>query len=122
MERYSTELREAVAANVSEEPRKTQMLSIVDKLGALHRRFSQETADFLERYDTLNADYGAARPAFDRLFSDYNSIRIQARTEALDLHFQLAGLATAHEWKTIGKAEIKLYEEVDAARPAEAPK
>jgi hypothetical protein len=43
---------------------------------------------------------------------------MRARSEALDLHFQLASLATAQEWDSIGKAEEKLYEEVNASRPA----
>jgi hypothetical protein len=119
LERYSEKLREAVSANVAEEGRKTQMLLIVDQVEALHRRFSQETADFIESYRKLNADYEATRPAFDQLFSDYSAKRIRARSEALDLHFQLASLATTDEWHAIGKAEIKLYEEVNAARPAD---
>ena len=122
LERYSAELREAVSTKVPDEGRKTQMLSIVDELGALHRRFSQETTDFLESYGKLNAGYDAARPAFDQLFSDYNAKRIRARSEALDLHFRLAALATAHEWDAIGKAEVELYEEINAANPSEKPK
>jgi hypothetical protein len=95
------------------------MLLIVDKVEALHRRFSQETADFIESYRRLNADYEATRPAFDQLFADYSAKRIKARSEALDLHFELASLATGDEWHAIGKAEIKLYEEVNAARSAD---
>jgi hypothetical protein len=95
------------------------MFLIVDQLEALHLRFSQETADFVESYRKLNADYDATRPAFDQLFSDYSAKRIKARNEALDLQFQLASLATAGEWDSIVEAETKLYEEVNAARPAE---
>ena len=119
IQRYSQKLRDAVSTNVPEEGRKAQMLSIVDQVEALHVRFSQETAEFVESYRKLNADYDSTRPVFDRLFSDYNAKRIKARSEALDLNFQLASLATADEWDTIGKAETKLYEEVNAARPAE---
>lgn len=119
LERYSQKLRETVSAKVAEEGRKAQMLLIVDKVEALHRRFSQETADFIESYRKLNADYEATRPAFDQLFSDYSAKRIKARGEALDLHFELASLATEDEWRAIGKAEIKLYEEVNATRSAD---
>ena len=122
IERYSEELREAVASHVAEEARRNQMLLIVERLEALHRRFSGETSDFLASYGELNADYDAARAAFEALFADYNAKRVQARTEALDLHFQLASLATGDEWRAIGKAEAELYEEVIAARPAEAAK
>ena len=118
MERYSQELREAVSSKVPDERRKAQMLLIVDQLSALHRRFSEETARLLESYRKLNADYDATRPMFDQLFSDYSSKRIKARSEALDLHFQLASLATADEWGAIGKAETKLYEKVNEARAA----
>jgi hypothetical protein len=116
IERYSQNLRNAVSANVTEEERKTQMLLIVDHVEALHRRFGQETATFVESYRKLNANYDATRPAFDQLFADYSAQRIQARREALDLHLQLAKLATAGEWDAIGKAEGKLYEEVNEAR------
>jgi hypothetical protein len=115
---YSQELRAAVSTNVPEERRRAQMLGIVDQLQALNLRFSEETADFVENYRKLNADYDAPRASFDRLFADYGAKRVTARSEALDLHFQLAALATTGEWNAIGKAETKLYEEVNAAPPA----
>ena len=119
---YSQELREAVSTKVPDQGRKAQMLLIVDQLEALHRRFNQETANFVESYRKLNADYDATRPAFEQLFSDYGAQRIRARSEALELHFRLASLATADEWKAIADAETKLYEEVSTARPAEEKK
>ena len=115
VERYSQELREAVSATVTAEGRKTQMLLLVDQLEAVNVRFSQETADFIGHYRKLNADYDAPRSAFEQLFSDYTAKRVQARSDALGLHFQLASLASAEEWSSIGKAEGKLYEEVEAA-------
>lgn len=119
IERYSEKLKIAVSANVADEGRKIQMFLIVDQVEALHIRFTQETAEFIASYHKLNADYDATRPVFDQLFADYNAKRVQARKEALDLHFQLASLATADEWDAIGKAETKLYEKVSASRPAE---
>lgn len=118
IEHYSQELRDAVSSKVSDEGRKEQMLLIVDQLQALHRHFSEQTADFLESYRKLNADYDATRSMFDRLFSDYTAQRITARNAALDLHFKLASLATTDEWDKIGGAEAKLYEEVNEARAA----
>jgi hypothetical protein len=118
IERYSQALREGVSNHVTDERRRTEMLSIVDQLEAVHVRFNQETADFIANYRRLNADHDASRPAFDQLFSDFSAKRVEARSQALDLHFQLASLATAAEWDTIGKAETKLYEKVNAARPA----
>ena len=122
IQQYSEELRQAVSGKVTDEQRKAQMLSIVDRLQALHRRFGQETADFVDSYRKLNVDYEATRSAFDQLFADYRAKRIQARHEALDLHFELAALASADEWRAIGKAETKLYEQVSAARPDEEHK
>ena len=116
---YAEKLREAVFANVPEHGPRAQMLSIVDQVESVHLRFSRETANFIESYRTLNADYDSTRPAFDQLFSDYNAKRIKARSEALDLHFQLASLATAGEWEAIGRAEKKLYEEAGAALPTQ---
>jgi hypothetical protein len=119
IERYSQKLRNTVLNTVSEEGRRSQMLLIVDRLEALNVRFGQETADFIESYRALNSDYEATRDAFEHLFSGYSAKRVKARDEALNLHFQLASLATADEWDAIGKAEIELYEEVHDARPAD---
>jgi hypothetical protein len=119
IERYAEELREAISSNVLAEGRKTQMLKVVDQVQALQLRFSQETMDFVENYRKLNAEYDATRPAFDQMFADYNAKRIKARSEALDLHFQLASLATADEWKAVGKAEAKMYEEANEARQSQ---
>jgi len=119
IERYTQTLRNAVSTSVPEAARRARMLSIVDQVETLNRRFSQETADFIASYRKLNADYDSTRPAFDQRFADFSAKRIKARNEALDLHFQLASLATAAEWDAIGKAETELYQEVHAARPAE---
>jgi len=119
IELYSQKLREAVSSNVHEEGRRAQLFLVVDRVESLHLLFSQETVEFVESYRKLNADYDSTRPAFDQLFADFNAKRIKARNEALDLHFQLASLATADEWDAIGKAETKLYEEANAARPVE---
>lgn len=116
--RYSLELREAVSTSVPEGERRARMLGIVDQLETLNQRFDQETTDFVASYRKLNADYDATRAALEQLFSDYDAKRVKARNEALDLHFQLAALATTHEWDAIGKAELKLYEEANEAHPA----
>jgi hypothetical protein len=118
IERYSEELREGVSSNVPDEQRKEQMLLLVDQLEALLLRFNQQTVEFVDSYRKLNADYASTRPAFDQLFADYSAERISARTQALDLHFRLASLATAEEWEAIGKSETKLYEKFHAAPPA----
>jgi hypothetical protein len=119
IERYSDELREAVSGNVADESRKAQMLLIVDQLETVNLRFSKAMGAFIESYRKLNADYEAPRSAFDQLFADYGAQRVSARNAALDLHFQLAALATASEWERIGKAETRLYEKVDNAHPAQ---
>jgi hypothetical protein len=111
IERYSDELREAVSSEVPDQPRRDQMLSIVDQLKAVHLRFSQDTVDFIESYRKVNADYDSTRTAFNELFADYRAKRVKARGEAIALHFQLASLATASEWDTLGKAETKLYDQ-----------
>jgi hypothetical protein len=115
--KYSHDLREAVSSHVLDEQRRAQMLVIVDQVEALNHRFSQETVDFIESYRRLNADYDSTRPAFDQMFADFSAARVRARNEALDLHFQLASLATAAEWDHIEDAELELYEEVNAASP-----
>jgi hypothetical protein len=118
----SQKLRQAVSSNVAEEGRKAQMLMLVDQMEVLQTRFNKETADFVANYRKLSADYGAKRPAFDQLFSDYSGQRIKDRNQALDLHFRLASLAMASEWDPIGKAEVKMYKEVSEAYAARGGK
>ena len=120
--RYGQELHDVVADKVQDEGRKAQMLQIVDRLEALQLHFGHDTEALVASYRKLNGDYEARRAAFDQLFADYNATRIRSRGEALDLHFQLAALATDDEWRPIAKAESKLYEEISEARPAEAAK
>jgi hypothetical protein len=117
IERYGTELREAVSSNIDDPGRRAQTLQVVDRIKALHVRFSKETADYIDAFRRLNTDYDATRPAFDELFAHYEAQRTKARNEALDLHYELAARATEGEWKAIGKAEAKLYEETNGARP-----
>jgi hypothetical protein len=117
IDRYSDELSQTVSETVPEQEPREHMLTIVNQMKAVHLRFSRETADFINSYHKLNADYDAPRPAFDQLFSEYNAKRIQARKEVLDLHFQLASSATAAEWEPIERAEKKLYEQVLKALP-----
>jgi hypothetical protein len=114
-ERYGQELRATVASVVSDEQRRNQLLHVVDEMQALQLRFSRETADFIDSYRKLNADYETKRPVLDQLFADYSRKRVTAREQALDLHFKLATLATPTEWDAIGKAEAKLYKKVNSA-------
>jgi hypothetical protein len=116
----SKELRQAVSANVADPNRRDQMLALVDQIEATQRNFSTQAADFATQYSQMNADYDAPRARFEQLFSAFNGQRIQSRDRILELHFRLAALATEKEWKPIGKAETKLYEEVQLARAEQA--
>ena len=117
IERYGTELREAVSAKVEDKQRRARMLQVVDRINALQVRFTRETADYITAFHRLNADYDATRPAFDQLLGSYEAQRVTARNEMLSLHYELASLAIGGEWRAIGKAEAKLYEKTSEARP-----
>jgi hypothetical protein len=119
---YGQELHDVVADKVHDAGRRAQMLAIVDRIEALQLQFTRDTEAMVASYRKLDADYGAPRAAFDQMFADYNATRVKARSQVLDLHFQLAALASDDEWRPIAKAETHLYEELSTARPAEAPK
>ena len=108
IERYGDELRVAVS-KVTDAERRGQALAVVERMQALHLRFSQETSTFIGDYRALDADQDTARARFDDLFSAYDARRRMARTEALELHFQLASLTTESEWDDISRAELRLY-------------
>jgi len=112
----SEELRQAVYSNVEDQKRRDQMLSVVDQIESTQRDFSTRAAAFGEKYRAMDTDYDTPRAQFDELFADFNAQRIQSRDRILDLHFQLAALATAKEWTRIGKAESAMYTDVRIAR------
>ncbi len=116
VEQYSQKLTETISSSVGDEGRRAEMLAVVAQVRAVNLRFSQETTEFIESYRKLNSDYEAPRTAFEQLFGAFNTQRLRARSEAVDLHFKLAALATAEEWKPIAKAEARLYEEVIQVR------
>ncbi len=94
-------------------------MKLVDQIEAVQTRFNEEASAFIAKYQSVNADYDAPRAAFDQLFTNFDTDRIRARNQILDLHFQLASLATDREWGPIGKAEAKMYEGVGEARTAQ---
>jgi hypothetical protein len=116
----SQELRQTVSKNVGDPGRRDRMLGLVDQIEGTQRSFSAQAAEFAAHYSKMNADYGTPRARFEELFSEFNTRRIQSRDQILELHFQLATMATAEEWKRIGKAEAKLYEETGKARAVQA--
>jgi hypothetical protein len=115
-ESATQKLRKVISSDVAETGRREQMLKLVDKMEAVQTAFNKDVVDFVTHYQTLNANYDASRAAFDQLFSQYNAERIQARGQALDLHFELASLATDKEWGRIGEAEAKMYDAIGIAR------
>lgn len=116
LQEASQELRQAVTANIEDPRRRDEMLGLVGQIESVQRDFSAQAADFAARFEALNVDYDASRAQFEKLFADFNSERARSRDQLLDMHFQLTALATEGEWKRIGKAEARLYGEVEAAR------
>ena len=112
----SEELRQSISRGVEDQTRRDQMLNLVDQIESTQRDFSTRAVAFGEKYRAMNADYDTPRAQFDALFLDFNAQRIRSRDRILDLHFQLAALATAKEWTRIGKAESSMYTDVRIAR------
>ncbi len=118
-ERTTQKLRQVISGEIADAGRREQMLKLVDQIEAVQTRFNEDASAFVAKYQSVNGDYDAPRAAFDQLFSDFDADRIRARNQILDLHFQLASLATDSEWGPIGKAEVKMYEGVGEARTAQ---
>ena len=115
-QKFTKELRDTVSGSVAGPDRVSQMIALVDQLDAVEVEFNGNVTDFIAGYRRLNAGYDTPRAAFDELFKNYEARRIAARDRFLAVHFQLAALATPDEWKKIGKAEKKIYEELLKAR------
>jgi len=118
-QKFTLQLREAVSANVTDQARKEQMLALVDQMEAVQSDFNRDVTAFVGSFRQLNTSYDTPRSDFDALFKTYDTQRIQARNRFLDVHFQLTALATADEWKRIGKVEKKIYQEL--LKPRQAP-
>lgn len=106
------QLREAVSGAVNEQDRRDRMLRIVGSMETVASTFDRDVSAFVESFRRLNTNYDTPRADFDALFMGYDAQRMRARDSFLDLHFQLTALATADEWKRIGKVEKKMYDEL----------
>ena len=111
-QKYMQQLREAVSGTVEDPGRKDRMLALVGQMESVEKGFNQDVSAFVGSFRLLNTNYNTPRSEFDALFQNYDGQRIQARDRFLALHFQLTALATAEEWKRIGKVEMKMYEEL----------
>ena len=94
-------------------------MRLVDQIETVQTSFNADASAFVSKYQSVNADYDAPRATIEQLFSDFDADRIRARNQVLDLHFQLASLATDKEWGPIGKAEVRMYEGIGEARTAQ---
>ena len=118
-QKFTRQLRDAVSGNVADSGRKDQMLALVDQMETTQQTYNQDVAAFVASFRQLNTSYDTPRATFDELFKAFDAQRVAARDRFLDVHFQLTTLATAGEWKKIGKAEKKLYE--DLLKPRAQP-
>ena len=107
------EMRQAVEKHVADPSRQTQLLALVDELDGVLKDHSRDLNALSGDLSRLNADYDATREAFDALVSDFAQRSRVRKERALDLHFQMAALASVEEWKSISKHEV---EALSAAR------
>ena len=111
-QKLTVQLRDAVTENVADAGRKDQMLALVGQLDTVQVDYNANVAAFVASYKQLNTGYETPRAAFDDLFKGYDAQRIASRDRFLAVHFQLTALATAAEWKKLGKVEKKIYQEL----------
>ncbi len=95
------------------------MIKVVDQIETVQTRVNEDASAFVAKYQSINTNYDASRATFAQLFSDFDADRTRARSQVLDLHFQLASLATDKEWGAIAKAEVRMYEGTGEARTAQ---
>ncbi len=107
------EMRQTVEKNVADPTRQTQLLALVDALDGVLQEHSRDLNTLSGDLSRINADYDATREAFDALLSAFAQRTRVSEERALDLHFQMAALTSADEWKPISKREV---EALSAAR------
>ena len=101
------DLRAAIEETITDEQRRTEVLTIVD---SLENDIDELTALLVRRRTELrelNANYDATREDFDRFTSEMEARIRRNRQQALRTHNEIVSAVTAEEWATLEKAQTR---------------
>lgn len=114
--RAMQDMRDEVSRIVVDAQRREKLHAAILRYEDELRTFEQTVLEFQELLHALNSDPGASADQFSDLISRYEVERKAARARLLKIHFDLLGLTTEDEWRSIAKREAKLLRA--AADPA----
>jgi major membrane immunogen (membrane-anchored lipoprotein) len=95
-----------VRATIPEPERAERFIDLLAKRDLLLGRYTSQIADHKKEMARLNADYRAERGEFETQLADYNSKRITAQKELVDLLVEMKQVTTADEWNEISAFQL----------------
>ena len=96
-----------IRSTIAEAERAERLVALLaerDRLVASHAELVQ---GYSERMAALNKDHSAERDAFEQAIAEYNTNRAASQRELAELIEAMKQQATADEWKTIAKYQVK---------------
>jgi len=95
-----------VRATIPEPERAERFIDLLAKRDSLLERHTSQIADHKKQMARLNADYLAERGEFETQLADYNSKRITAQKELVDLLIEMKQVTTVDEWDEISTFQL----------------
>ena len=106
-----------VRSTVLDVDRADSVIGLLRERDRVTSRHIKEVVAYRKEISALNADYEAKRESFDVLLSAYNSQRVAAQKEVVDVITAMKKQTTVNEWKVISKYQLEKLNPRNAVYP-----
>ena len=89
------------AEHVTEEDRATEVQSVLDEMRAALDEFQADILDLRQQAWRVDADYGATRADYLRVFSQLDAAWLRSEQRIIELRFGMRDLMTREEWNAV---------------------
>lgn len=96
-----------IRSTISDSQRADRLIALLEDRDRLVAEHVELVAAYRSRMASLNADYAAERSDFEEATGSYNKGRVEWQGEFIELINSMKTEASADEWKTIAKYQIK---------------
>ena len=98
---------ELVRTTITDPERAERFVGLLSQRDQLVAEFTKEVQQYRAKMAKLNANYDAERESFESLIAGFNSRRMVAQNEFIDLAVAMKRETTPEEWKAISKFQLK---------------
>ena len=98
---------ELVRSTVTDPVRAGRLLDLLRERDRLVERHAEQLIVHRQKLAALTADYDTSREDFETLLATFNEQRKAAQKETIDLVAAMKRTATAEEWDTIARFQLK---------------